>query len=85
MPKFSIGYIHCVCLYKIEWDFLTTKASIYIYIVQSTDKCFAVPQLISVAWYNLVMAWQLFIPQAIVSDNSVVMSDNSGHAYIQRA
>ena len=36
---------------------------IYIYIVQSTDTCFAVPQLISVAWYNLDMAQQLFIPK----------------------
>ena len=34
---------------------------IYIYIVQSTDTCFAVPQLISVSWYNLDMAWQLYI------------------------
>ena len=38
---------------------------IYIYIVQSTDMCFAVPQLISVAWYNLDMAWQLFIPKRL--------------------
>ena len=43
---------------------------IYIHIVQCTDTCFAVPQLISVAWYNLYMAWQLHIyTQAIVSDN----------------
>ena len=35
---------------------------IYIYIyIQSTDTCFAVPQLISVAWYNLDMVWQLFM------------------------
>ena len=34
---------------------------IYIYIVQSTDTCFAVPQLISVAWYNLDMSWQPYI------------------------
>ena len=27
--------------------------------------CFAVPQLISVAWYNLDMAWQLFIPKRL--------------------
>ena len=33
---------------------------IYIYIVQSTDTCF-----ISVAWYNLDMAWQLFIPKRL--------------------
>ena len=39
--------------------------SLYIYIVQSTDMCFAVPQLISVAWYNLDMAWQLFIPKRL--------------------
>ena len=38
---------------------------IYIYIVQSTDTCFAVPQLINVAWYNLDMAWQLFIPKRL--------------------
>ena len=38
---------------------------IYIYIVQSTDTCFAVPQLISVAWYNMDMAWQLFIPKRL--------------------
>ena len=30
--------------------------------IQSTDTCFTVPQLISVAWYNLDMAWQPFIP-----------------------
>ena len=30
-------------------------------IVQSTDMYFAVPQLISVAWYNLDMAWQPFV------------------------
>ena len=34
---------------------------IYIYIVQSTDTCFTVPQLISVAWYNLDMSWQPYI------------------------
>ena len=35
---------------------------IYISIYISTDTCFAVPQLISVqSWYNLDMAWQLFI------------------------
>ena len=27
--------------------------------------CFAVPQLIRVAWYNLDMAWQLFIPKRL--------------------
>ena len=32
----------------------------------STDTCFAVPQLISVAWYNLDMAWQLFIPKQLL-------------------
>ena len=31
----------------------------------STDTCFAVPQLISVAWYNLDMAWQPFIPKRL--------------------
>ena len=45
--------------------------------------CFAVPQLISVAWYNLDLAWQLFIPKQIVSDNR--LWDNSCHAHIQRA
>ena len=34
-------------------------------IVLSTDTCFAVPQLISVAWYNLDMARQLFIPKQL--------------------
>ena len=34
---------------------------IYISIYISTDTCFAVPQLISVAWYNLDKAWQPFI------------------------
>ena len=36
---------------------------IYIYIyIQSTDTCFAVPQLISVAWYNLDMNCALAVP-----------------------
>ena len=39
---------------------------IYIYVyIQSTDTCFVVPQLISVAWYNLGMAWQLFISKRL--------------------
>ena len=38
---------------------------IYVHIVQSTDTCFAVPQLLSVAWYNLDMAWQTFIPKRL--------------------
>ena len=61
----------------------SSKQYIYIYIVQSTDTCFAVPQLISVAWYNLDMACQLIYTQAIVSDDR--LWDNSCHAHIQRA
>ena len=33
--------------------YLYINVYIYIYIVQSTDTCFTVPQLISVAWNNL--------------------------------
>ena len=44
-------------------------------IVQSTDTCFLVPQLISVAWYNLDMAWQLFIPKPLSLTNR--LWDNS--------
>ena len=36
----------------------------YIYDIY-IDTCFAVLQLISVAWYNLDMAWQLFIPKRL--------------------
>ena len=38
---------------------------IHIYIVQSKDTCFADPRLISVAWYNLDMAWQPFNPKRL--------------------
>ena len=68
MPKFSIGYIHCVCLYKIEWDFLTTKASIYIYstIYRDVFRCSTAHQC-TVALYNLDMAWQLSIPKRLTA------------------
>ena len=61
------------------------RINIYIYIVQSTDTCFAVPQLISVAWYNVKSGYGMAIiyTQAIVSDNR--LWDNSCHAHIQRA
>ena len=38
--------------------------AIYIYIYNLQTR-FAVPQLISVAWYNLDMAWQPFIPKRL--------------------
>ena len=37
---------------------------IYIYIKQSTDTCFAVSS-VHVAWYNLDMPWQLYIPKLL--------------------
>ena len=45
-----------------DWAFVIIILYIYI---QSTDTCFTVPQLISVAWYNLDMAWQPFIPKRL--------------------
>ena len=46
--------------------------NVYIYIVQSTDTCFTVPQLISVAWYNLDMAWQLFKNMLLIVINKYI-------------
>ena len=51
--KYYIVSVDCILIY------------IYIYILPSTDTCFTVPQLISVAWYNLDMAWQPFIPKRL--------------------
>ena len=45
-------------------------------IVQITDTCLAVPQLISVAWYNLDMAWQPFIPKRL-SDIYIYITRNT--------
>ena len=67
-------YIYiCVCVFfQRIYIYITTYISmlehiyfiyniyIYIYLVQSTDTCFADPQLISVAWYNLDMAYICF-------------------------
>ena len=62
-PYFSWEvYIETDMLLDIYYiEFLNT---IYINI-QSTDTYFAVPQLISVAWYNLDMAWKRFIPKRL--------------------
>ena len=47
----------CVCIYIYISSVYVYIKYIYIkYIVQSTDTC----SLISVSWYNLDMAWQLY-------------------------
>ena len=57
--KNNIQYIYITCIYTVYiyiyiYIYIPYLSYIYIYIiVQSTDTCFAVPQLISVAWYNL--------------------------------
>ena len=65
-----ILYILLICLWR-QWHYVYGNKfySIYI-IVQSTDTCFAVPQLISGAWYNLDMAWQPFIPKRLSVTNA---------------
>ena len=58
-------YVYCP-----QHIYLVHSKYIYIYILQSTDMCFAVLQLISVAWYNLDMAWQPFIPKRLSVTNA---------------
>ena len=53
-------------------------------LLKSTSTCFAVPQLISVAWYNLAgYGMATIYTQEIVSDNR--LWNNSCHAHIHRA